>query len=344
MKTQPCLAVLALAGAALSPLAAAPDVATSVAPVNIQATRSQIEFQVGKELVSRYNLGPDVAKPYLWPVLGPGGMEMTRRWPMEKAQAGGSTDHVHQKSAWFCHGDVIPEGMELKDRIKNVEGVDFWSEARGHGRIVTTSVGSARQDRNHGQVTTRNEWQTADGTKVLDETRTIHFYNFGVSQLFVFDSDLYASVAPLTFGDTKEGSFGIRINDRIRAQGGKGRIENADGKVGEKDCWGQVSKWCDYSGPLPSASGQEKVAGLAILDDPSNPYPACWHSRNYGLMAANPFGRAKSGFPAMKAKTELVKMKKGEHLKFRYGLLIHPGDARGGKVGEFYDRFVKLKG
>src|SRR3954454_23892039 len=149
MKTRLYLVLLVLTGAALLPLAAAPDVATAVAPVNIQATRSQIEFQVGKELVSRYNLGPDVAKPYLWPVLGPGGMETTRRWPMEKAQPGGSTDHVHQKSAWFCHGDVIPEGIELKDKIKGVEGVDFWSETKGPGRIVTPSVSGARQDRNY---------------------------------------------------------------------------------------------------------------------------------------------------------------------------------------------------
>jgi hypothetical protein len=25
------------------------------------------------------------------------------------------TDHFHQKSVWFCHGDVIPEGLALKD-------------------------------------------------------------------------------------------------------------------------------------------------------------------------------------------------------------------------------------
>ncbi len=60
-------------------------------------------------------------------------------------------------------------------------------------------------------------------------------------------------------------------------------------------------------------------------------------------MAANPFGRAKSGFPDMKDRSDLVKLAKGEHLKLRYGLLVHPGDAKEGKVGEFYDRFVKMK-
>jgi hypothetical protein len=60
-------------------------------------------------------------------------------------------------------------------------------------------------------------------------------------------------------------------------------------------------------------------------------------------MAANPFGRAKSGFPAMKGKPDLVRLAKGEHLKLRYGLLIHPGDAREGKVAEYYEQFAREK-
>ena len=59
-------------------------------------------------------------------------------------------------------------------------------------------------------------------------------------------------------------------------------------------------------------------------------------------MAANPFGRDKSGFPAVKGKTDLVKLAKGEHLKLRYGILLHDGDAKEGKTAECYEQFVKL--
>ena len=45
----------------------------------------------------------------------------------------------------------------------------------------------------------------------------------------------------------------------------------------------------------------------------------------------------------MKGRTDLVRLEKGEHLKLRYGLLIHPGDARDGKVAEYFERFVKLR-
>jgi hypothetical protein len=61
-------------------------------------------------------------------------------------------------------------------------------------------------------------------------------------------------------------------------------------------------------------------------------------------MAANPFGRARSGFPAMKGKTDLVRLAKGETLQLRYGLLMHEGDAETGRVAEQFRRFVELRG
>ena len=297
----------------------------------------------GNQVAAIYRCGPEVAKPYFWPLNARGDIPLTRAWPMEKAPRGGSTDHPHQKSAWFCHGDVIPEGVKLNQHIKGVAGVDFWSETKGHGRIVCKGErvserdGGVKEKTGYATVTTENEWQTTDGTKLLDEIRVIQAYVLGKSRLLVLSIDLHASVCPITFGDTKEGSFGVRVNDVIREQGGKGKIENADGKVTEKNCWGRISDWCDYSGPIDG-----KTVGIAILADPKNPYPTCWHVRGYGLMAANPFGRDKSGFPAMKGKTDLVKLAKGEHLKLRYGLLIHPGDAKEGKVAEHYQKFVDL--
>jgi len=311
------------------------------ATVTIEATKEQIKFLAGKDLVGTYNIAATVAKPYFWPLNAPGNVPITRSWPMVKGVPGETADHPHQKSLWFCHGDVIPQGLELKSKIKGVAGVDFWSEGAGHGIIACVDVGSPKLEKNHGQVTTRNEWRTAEGQKVLDETRTIHLYDLGDARLLVFDIDLHASVVPVTFGDTKEGSFGVRINDTIREaagkEAGKGKLENAEGKTGEKLIWGNQSPWCDYSGPIDG-----KAVGLAIFDDPANAPKACWHSRGYGLMAANPFGRDKS-FPSQKGNTKLVELAKGEHLKLRYGVLLHTGDAQGGKVAQHYNQFLKLK-
>ncbi len=336
MRFRVCSPVCALA---LLALTVQSSLAGEAAAVRIVAGQGFIDFFSGDQLVARYNTGPDLAKPYLWPLNGPGGVCLTRSWPMDPSEPKASHDHPHQKSAWFCHGDVIPDGLKLNSRIRGIEGVDFWSEARGHGRIVCTLVGQILTAQNPGAVTTRNEWRTAGGRKVLDETRVIRLHDYGDTRLFVFDCDLAASSVPVTFGDTKEGSFGIRVNDRITELRGHGKLENADGKIGEKNCWGRLSAWCDYSGPLGG-----RMVGIAILDDPRNRYPACWHSRGYGLMAANPFGRANSGFPAMKGRSDLVHLAKGQHLKLRYGLLLHPGDAHTGQVAEYFQKFVKLKG
>ncbi len=306
--------------------------------VKIEVPNDQvINFTVGNALVTTYHIGADVAKPYFWPLNAPNGVAVTRAWPMEKAQAGEQTDHVHQKSGWFAHGDVIPEGIELK-KVKGIEGVDFWSEAEGHGRIVCVKVGKPEQLQDHASIVTANEWRTADGVKILDEKQTISLYQVDGDRLLVLDSDLWADVCPITFGDTKEGSMGVRVRTEMTEEKGQGKITNADGKTGEKGCWGRISAWCDYSGPLDG-----KEAGISLMADPKNPYPSCWHVRGYGLMAANPFGRDKSGFPDVKGKTDVVKMAKGDHLKLRYGILLHDGDVKEGKTAECYAEFVHLK-
>jgi hypothetical protein len=297
-----------------------------------------IDFTAGKELVTSYHIDADAAKPYFWPLNAPNGVAVTRAWPMEAPKPGEQTDHVHQKSGWFTHGDVIPEGIEVKHKSKGIEGVDFWDEVEGHGRIVCVKVGEPEQAKDHARIVTDNEWQTADGVKVLDEKRTISLYLVDGERLLVVESDLWADVCPITFGDTKEGSFGVRVRTEITEEKGKGKITNADGKTGEKGCWGRIAAWCDYSGPLDG-----KEAGISLMADPNNPYPSCWHVRGYGLMAANPFGRGKSGFPDVKGKTDLVKLAKGDHLKLRYGILLHDGDVKEGKTAECYKEFVHLR-
>lgn len=336
VKLLPLLAVLGLLLSAAVPADSAGD---DDKPVHIKATKEHIEFLVGNELAGRYHIGPKVPKPYFWPLTAPGGVPVTRAWPMEPAEKGQTTDHPHQKSAWFCHGDVIPEGIVLKDKIKGVDGVDFWSEAKGHGKIVCTKVEEPKTGGRMGSVRTHNEWRTADGTKILDEARTLKLYNFGKARLFVLEIDLHASVCPITFGDTKEGAMGVRVNDAIRAAGGNGKLENAEGKKGEKEVWGQRSVWCDYSGDIGG-----KMAGIAIFDDPDNAHASAWHSRGYGLMAANPFGRDKAKFPAVKGQKDLVRLAKGEHLRLRYGVLLHSGDAQSGQVAQYFAGFVKLRG
>lgn len=270
---------------------------------------------------------------------------------MVRGVKGETTDHFHQKSAWFCHGDVIPEGLELKIKTteKTGKGVDFWTEVQDkdgtprHGRIVCVKM----EDPKPIGFESQNDWVSPDGVKIMGETRVLIFTRLAKGTLITIHITLLANAYPITFGDTKEGSFGIRIRDEftLNAKGGgngSGKIESADGQsfpFNSKDnlaVWGHPADWHDYSGTVDG-----KTAGLAVFDHPKNSARALWHSRAYGLMAANPFGRNASGFPSQKGKTELVKIAKGEQLKLTYGLYVHDGNAKDGQVAEAYKRFAQ---
>jgi hypothetical protein len=323
------------------------------AEVQAEVLPGAIVFKAGQEVVARYVTDKQYAKPFLYPLRAPCGAPVTRGWPVEKGLPGEvTTDHVHQKSVWFCHGDVIPEGIPLKilTTERGGQGVDFWSEARDkdgtprHGRIVCVQVGQPQVVRpGHVRVETRNEWLTPEGTRILDEIRVIHFLDCPQGRLFVFDITLQAKVCPITFGDTKEGSFGIRVHDALRPSvAGGGTVTTAEGKTitpPAKDnlpIWGHPAAWIDYSGKVG-----DKAVGVAVFDHPSNP-PASWHVRAYGLNAANPFGRQRSGFPSQKGKTELLRLAKGAELKLRYGVYAHDGDATAAQVAQVYELFRKL--
>ena len=116
---------------------------------------------------------------------------------------------------------------------------------------------------------------------------------------------------------------------------GEGHLLTSTG-LRDADVWGKRADWCSYY-----AARNGKTYGVTIFDHPKNSQRAAWHTRAYGLMAANPFGRAGSGFPDVKGQTELVKLAKGDHLKLRYGILVHRGDAKESKVADIFKKFAE---
>jgi hypothetical protein len=319
-------------------LAPVPAAAQAARDVEIRVEQgTQIDFLAGGQLIGRYLIDAKQAKPHFHPLNGPTGKPVTRGYPMIPNDPTEAKDHPHQRAAWFTHGDVVVEGITPAKKAKGIEGYDFWTEGAGHGQIVCTAVSTSKTDKGQAMVVTSNEWRTPEGQKVMDEKRIIRLVDLGTAKLFVVDIDLHASAAAVTFEDTKEGSFGVRVAETMTERKG-GVLENAEGRRTEKQVWGMQSPWCDYSGPVDG-----KVVGIAIFDHPDNRHKAYWHSRGYGLMAANPFGRTKAGFPAAKGRSDLVKLAKGDHLRLRYAILIHPGDAKEGKVAEHYQAFAKMK-
>jgi len=180
------------------------------------------------------------------------------------------------------------------------------------------------------------DWTDLTGSKVLTESRVMTFY--ADPKLRIVDVDVTLTpVVQVKFGDGKDGAFGIRMRPVLDETGGTGHIVNADGLEGEKALWGKPSNWCDYSGEVNG----EKV-GIAILDNPANPrHPVRWHARGYGLFAANPFGLAV--FTGDKSQDGSMTVEPGQSLRFRYRVIIHPGDVKEADIAGLWDKYISVK-
>jgi hypothetical protein len=260
-------------------------------------------------------------------------------WPLEKvaeedkmfAAKTIKPDHPHQRGLWFAHDSV--------------NKLDFWNIApldtppynrSDRGKIVLKKVGKVTSGKKQGSIAAVFQWQDHGGAPLLTESRVMTFYADPALRVVDFDIALTA-VQKVVFGDSKDGFFGIRLRPVLQEDVGTGHIVNADGLKGEKALWGKPSNWCDYSGSI----GDEKV-GVAILDDPRNPrHPVRWHARAYGLFAANPFGAA--AFTGDKTQAAPTELEPGQSLRFRYRLIIHPGDAAAANIAAQWDKYVKGK-
>jgi hypothetical protein len=259
------------------------------------------------------------SKPIVWPIYGPTGKLMTRSWPMDdKVASEKDRDHPHQRSLWFTHGDV--------------NGIDFWSE--GKGRIVHREFVKV-QGGPEATIVTRNDWRSPnDNTKLLEDQRTFVFGGNADQRWIDVTVELTAGNDPVVFGDTKEGSFGVRVPSSMRVESLKGgKIVNSDGKANIA-AWGKPAPWVDYHGPV-----DDETLGIAIMNHPSSfRFPTHWHVRTYGLFAANPFGLG--DFTGGKEKGQHV-LPAGEKMTLRYRVLLHKGDEKQGGVAEAYEAFAK---
>ncbi len=273
-----------------------------------------------------YHYAAHPVRSYLHPVIGPYGIPMTRAWPLQDGVPGEEHDHVHHRSFWVAHGLV--------------NGVDFWTEAEGHGFQAHGGFEAVHSGPTFGRIVQRVSWRKDDpatGTPLLEERRTLTFWNTPASaRLLDLTVAFHAAHGAVTFGDTKEGGLcSVRVPEAIKGTR-DGVISNAYGGIHEAENWGQRAPWVDYSGDLsdPSDAGDtRRTVGVAIFDHPRNPhYPTHWHVRGYGLFAANPFGLAdyRSGYRQCGDWT----LAAGERATFRYRVLWHAGDAAEARVGE----------
>jgi hypothetical protein len=286
----------------------------------------RVRIEINGELFTEY-IFKGTNHVYFYPLLGPGGLPMTRNYPMKTDVPGEEKDHPHQRSLWYSHGAM--------------NGVDFWSESPKAGRILHQKFLEVTSGRDQGVIRSQDHWVGPDGKVVCTDERVFRVYaRPNHERLFDFEVTIKAPADhAVLMGDTKEGSMGIRLAETMRLTlpknvKGQGHIVLSTG-LRDQAAWGKRAAWCDYYGPV-----QGQTVGVALFDHPSNPvHPTWWHVRDYGLFAANPFGV--QDFEKKPAGAGNLNIPAGQSVTFKYRFYLHAGDEQQAKVAEHYAEYAR---
>ena len=226
---------------------------------------SEVEVLIGGQPFTTYHFSADVAKPYFQPLRSAQGTIVTRGFP------NGNTvppehlkDHSlepHQRPVFFGHG--------------NIDGIDFWGEAAFprysddtvFGRAILRKMEEVTSGAESGTLRADFELSGPDGRVIADEIQSYVFGGDANTRWIDCEITLLANHgADLTLGDTKEGTFGIRLAPELNSP--PAHMVNSEGAEGEKAIWGKRADWVDFDGTV---AGEE--LGIALFDSPRS-FPA----------------------------------------------------------------------
>lgn len=321
--------------------------------VNIVKSSSQnkISVFIGNKLFTSFLYPDTLEKPVLYPVHAANGTIVTRGFPF-KTQSGDPSDHPHHVGIWFTY--------------ENVNGLDFWNNSYAIPKAKKNLYGWIRTDKilnisngTKGIISYHANWTNQQKNILLEETTRLQFS--GTKHQRVIDRiTVLTADTTVIFFDAKDGLYGIRIAHALQipsnkdqeykdnkgnvtiVKGGTDSIANgnyltSEGKTGD-DAWSTRGRWCKVYGKMGSDS-----ISITIIDHPENPnYPTFWHSRGYGLFAANPLGE--KIFTNGKSSKNLL-LKKGESVTFRYRIVIENNKTTLGvdDLNNLADDFAKEK-
>lgn len=295
------------------------------AEFSVEKTDKGYDIKIDGELFASYRADGE-GTPALWPIIGPTGKEMTRAFPfLPEGKPSEKIDHPHHRSFYFTHGDV--------------NGEDFWMKSPAavkHRKYVKAEAG-----KDDAVLVTENDWVGGKGDVLCGDLRTFRFGLVGENRIIDFDVTVTARAEKVVFGDTEEGSFGLRVAGELdrdkkrkdQSQPG-GTIVNAEG-IKNTEAWGKRSAWVDFYGPIDG-----DTVGVAILNHPESfRYPTYWHVRPYGLFAANPFGV--HDFERKKNEPRLGDhvMGRGDSFTLRYRVVFHKGDPKKAKLQRLHEAY-----
>lgn len=277
--------------------------------LSVRDSGKALTFQDGKRELAKYVYeDPRILRPFFANVRAPSGDKVTRNFPPVVGADDRDHDTMHP-GIWLAFGDI--------------DGTDFW---RNKGTVRHDGfVDKPAVENGEIKFAQRKRYVAPDGRTVCSEVFRCDLRPFASGLLIELDST-FSSDHDFYFGDQEEMGLGIRVATSITEKRG-GRISDSAGRAGADDVWSQSAAWVDYSG----IAGDTEI-GMTILCHPEN-FRASWmHARDYGLIAANAFGRAamQHGPP------DRTVVHAGETFRLRYGVFIHEGKHDPDQIYQIY--------
>lgn len=284
----------------------------------------RLHIKVDGELFTTLHLkGFD--RPILYPILTGKGQGMTRDWPLAKApRSGEQHDHPHHEALFIGH--------------EQVNETDNWHIDRpACGRISHAKLLETRSGEDRALVRTLNLWHDNAGEVIGSDTREWSFGLANGQRYIDLELNVHASHGELNFAEKKDGFVGLRTHPHLRLtakpKGGVpevfGQAANSEGVVG-KDIWGKKANWVHYFGQVEGSD-----AGIAFMAHPDNlRSPTWWHARDYGLVAANPFG------PVANTGDGAYLLPAGQTLTLRYRLVFHDQSGEAAAIDQHYADYI----
>jgi hypothetical protein len=280
-------------------------------------------------------------KPYVWPIVGPTGKQMTRGYPLVDlpTEPEKQRDHPHHRGLTFGHDDYASDTWHDRSTYEALLA-DPKNEARGRQAIA--NLGSIRH-RTFTRLDAGPEQAVVEsicdhlgptGQVNLTEHRRLTFRATKTTRTIDVDQDLVGGDKPVRIGDRKDAGLFIRVPVSVAVDSKEGgRIINSEGAV-DAEAWSKPARWCDYHGPVDG----EKL-GIAFLNHPSSfRHPTRWHVRTYGLFTANPF--ASQAYDP-KLPDAAITLAPGETLRLRHRLIFHSGDEREAGIEAAWQAYAK---
>ena len=321
---------------ALAAITLATTPITQAADFSVKREESgDIAINIDGELFTRYVTTDDVTnKCYFWPVIGPGGVKMTRAFPMKNV-SGEKQDHPHHRSV--CFG------------LQNAGGFNTWHEhltftrngkvdpnkAKTTGRQVHTNIVKAEASGGTATLVVECDNVTPDGEVYMRQTRNVSFHVAdNGSRLMDIEIVLIGVKDSIKVLGKKDSGLSVRVAHSMCVDAGQGgRIVNSNGDT-DGGAWGKRAAWVDFNGPV-----EGKKMGVAILNHPDSfRHPTPWHVRKYGLFTANPFALKEVAGEADRGDFDL---KKGETVTLKHRIIFHAGDETDASIADAWQAYSK---